>query len=186
VKKLICLIALIAGSAFAIETPYSGALNERSLQNANFDASKYSAVLGNDSNKAELQLINKDGGNNCHTARFTWDFDEHAGAIGTASLGVKLPANAIIRQNFFHSETTPVSAGAGTMAFSCEDANNLFSAAAITGWTAGTFQAGAASDGAVGNMVDDIAAECEITATIASAVYTAGKVVGFVDYCESN
>lgn len=181
--KFLLIAILFCANAFAVTNPYSGSLNENSVLNSAFNASEYAGVIGNNDGKLALQPMNSDGNNNCHTARFTWDFSEHGGAVGVASLGITLPAKALIRQNFFHSATTPVSAGAGTVAFSCEDANNLFSAAAITGWTAGTFQAGVASDGAVGNMIDDIAAECEIVATIASAAYTAGKVNGFIDYC---
>lgn len=176
-------------NAFAVSTPYDGTNVPKALVNEGMDAPEYSALVGKNSGKAGLSLINADGANACRTARFTYDVSGGAdsGSVGVASLGVSLPANSIIRKAFFYSVTTPVSAGAGTVAFSCEDANNLFSAAAITGWTGGTLQDGAADEtdvsGAITSMTVGIAAECEIVATVASAAYTAGKVIGFVDYC---
>lgn len=114
-------------------------------------------------------------------AKVTYDVGTDGGTIAARGLGVFLPANSIIRQVFFRTDVQFVDAGSGTVALSCEDANNIFTATDITGNAVGTLVAGA-STGAVGAMVQSIAAQCEITATVAGAAQTAGRLTLWVEY----
>jgi hypothetical protein len=102
-------------------------------------------------------------------------------AVGAHSLGVALPAKSLIRQSWVYNVVKPVSAGAGTVAFSCEDANNILTATNLTSVSSGDVTAGA-STGVASTMVKAIAAPCNITATIASADYTTGQWNVFVEY----
>ena len=122
-----------------------------------------------------------EGLNSQGLAIFDYDFDVDGGAIGSITTGVTLPAKAIITDCYFRVETQGVDAGSGTLAVSCEDAGNIFAAADFTGNAAGSFVAGAPL-GTVASMVDDIAAACDITWTIATAALTAGKFRGYCQY----
>lgn len=122
-----------------------------------------------------------EGINSNALAIFDYDFAVDGGAIGTITTGVDLPALAIIEQCWFRVETQLVDAGAGTLAVTCEDANNIFSAADFTGNAAGSIVAGAPL-GTVATMVDDIAASCDISFVIGGAALTAGKLRGYCRY----
>lgn len=115
------------------------------------------------------------------TAVFDYDFAVDGGAVGAITTGVSLPAKAIIEKCWFRVETQLVDAGSGTHAWSCEDANNILTAADQTGVAAGSFLA-ATVIGTAATMVDDIAATCDITFTIAVAALTAGKMRGWCRY----
>lgn len=129
-----------------------------------------------------LADVGSDGLHALRIARATYDVSgPDDGSVGAHGLGVSLPANAHLLKSWFYVETQFVDSGAGTVALHCEDANNIFSAADITGNSDGTEVAGA-SDWAVGNMVAGIAAACEITATVAGAEQTAGKLIVWVIY----
>jgi len=88
----------------------------------------------------------------------------------------------IDRQTWFYTVTQFVDAGAGTVAISCEDANNLYTATDITGIAVGTITAGAADGHAAATFVGSIAAACEVTATVATAAQSAGKLIFFIEY----
>lgn len=113
-------------------------------------------------------------------ARATFDTAAGNGAIGAHSLGVQLPAKAIIQRSFFFVKTQFVDAGAGTVALHCETADNIFAAADITGIAANAITTGV-SDGATANM-KLMTAACNITATVAGADQTSGKLDVFVEY----
>lgn len=98
---------------------------------------------------------------------------------GAHSLGVKLPAKAVIYRTWFQIVTPFV--GGGTVAFSCEDANNILTAEDLTNDSAG-FKAGNASTGDIAQFTGGIANECWITATVAGVDQTAGRLVGWVLY----
>lgn len=117
------------------------------------------------------------------TARATYDVAVDGGTVGARGLGVWLPAKALITRSYFYVVTQFAStAGAtATMAFSCEDANNIKTASSYNGPSAGSFVEGQ-STGTAASMVGSIASACEITATIATASQTAGKANIFVDY----
>jgi hypothetical protein len=133
--------------------------------------SPYGPKLDARLNKLEVQYV----------AKFQYDFSYYGGDTGTYSLGVYLPANAIITRSFLYVDTQLVDDGSGTLAFHCEDANNIKTATDMTGSSAGAFIEGE-STGASSAFKGSIAARCEITATIATAAITAGKITGWVKY----
>jgi len=119
-------------------------------------------------------------------ARATYDVAVEGGAIGAYSLGVSLPANAIITRSWFYTVTQFTDAGAGTVALHCQTANNIYNAADITGNAAGVMVTGI-QDNAIANFGGTGAAgvlgtACDLTATVAGADQTAGKLVLFVEY----
>ena len=120
---------------------------------------------------------------NPRIARVTYNVDVHGTAVGAHGLGVSLPAKAIITESWFYTDTQFADSGSGTVALSCEDANNIFTATDITGNAAGTIVDGATPPGETsGFYVKNIAAACEITATVASAAQTSGKLTAFIKY----
>lgn len=114
-------------------------------------------------------------------ARFIYDVAADGGTVGARGLGVTLPGGAVIIRSYFKIITQFVDSGSGTVALSCEDANNIKTATDITGSSANAFIEGQ-STGAASAFVRDIAADCEITATVAASDQTAGKLVGWVHY----
>lgn len=122
-----------------------------------------------------------DGLHSKRIARATYDFAVHTGAQGAYSLGVALPAKALIMRSWIYVVTQMVDAGSGTMAIHCEDANNIKTATDLTGTAAGGFIEGAQT-GAVSAAVGAIGAACNITATIGGADLSAGKFIVFVEY----
>lgn len=114
-------------------------------------------------------------------AKAIYDVAVDGGTAGAKGLGVYLPAKALIKQAWFYIDQQFVDAGAGTVALHCEDANNIFSAADITGSAVGTVTSGVAT-GTAANMTKAIAATCELTATVATATQTAGKLTLWVEY----
>jgi trimeric autotransporter adhesin len=119
-------------------------------------------------------------------ARFVFDQAVDGATIGAHLTGVSLPAKAIITNSWFYTKTQFADTGSGTVAISCEDANNIFTATDITGNAAGTIVAGASDGGAAATFVGGIAAACEITVTVAGADQSAGALVGFVEYVVVN
>ena len=115
------------------------------------------------------------------TIRAVYDVALHGGGIGPHSLGVALPAKAIIKRSWYQIGTQFVDAGSGTVAISCEDANNILTATDITGQAALSLHDGQ-STGSLASMVQGIAANCEVTATVAGAAQSAGRLVMFVEY----
>jgi hypothetical protein len=140
-----------------------------------------SAVAAGAITEAQLAVPTADGLNAMRVARATWDFAVDGGDVGAIGLGVTLPAKAIIEHVYWYTHTQVTDGGAGTGALSCEDANNLFSAADITGNAAGAIVEGIA-DGTTTNFVSDISAACELTWTIGTAAATAGKLIFYVHY----
>lgn len=138
-------------------------------------------IIGNGSSVPTAIAENEDGLNAHRVARATWDFAVDGGAQGAIGLGVTLPAKSIIEHAYFYTVTQVVDGGTGTGALHCEDANNLYSAADVTGNADGTLVEGIA-DGTTSNFVKDIASACELTWTIAGADATAGKLIFFVHY----
>lgn len=132
--------------------------------------------------QAKLSAYNVEGLHAKRIARVTYDVATDLGTIGAHALGVTLPAKSIILQTWFYTVTQFVDAGAGTVAISCEDANNLYTATDITGIADGSITAGAADGHAAATFVGNIASACEVTATVAVADQTAGKLVFFIEY----
>jgi hypothetical protein len=118
-------------------------------------------------------------------AFFTYDVAVDLGTVTTHGLGVTLPAKAVITQSWYKIITQFSDSGSGTVALSCEDANNILTAGDITGISANTITTGA-STGSAATMVRGIGAACEITATVATAAQDAGKLIGWVRYVVEN
>jgi len=122
-----------------------------------------------------------DGKNVMRVVRANLDCGVSSCVAGTVSMVETLPANAVIYQSWWFTETQFVDGGSGTVAFHCEDANNIFTAADITGNADGSIVAGNAT-GVIATMTAGIAAGCTITATIAVAEQTAGVLTLWVMY----
>lgn len=137
---------------------------------------KFTMVSGESSQAAQAEGLNFG-----RLAIFDYDFADDGGAISTIATGVSLPLKSIIEKCWFRVETQLVDAGSGTFAVQCEDANNILSAADQTGVAAGAFLASAVT-GTAANMVDDIAAACDISFVIGGAALTAGKLRGYCRY----
>lgn len=120
---------------------------------------------------------------NVRSARFTVDCTTSGDcSVGAHSLGVALPANALIVSSYFYTKTKPVTTGGATMAISCEDANNIFSALDVSSKQSGEKFIGAAAITSGSTIVSSIAAACNITATFATQPYTAGVINGWLSY----
>lgn len=132
--------------------------------------------------ETDFASITAEGLHPDRVAVFDYDFAvDGGGQAGGITTGVNLPAKAVIEKAYFRIETQLVDAGAGTLAVHCEDADNILTAADQTGVAAGAFLASNVT-GTAANMVDDIAATCDITVSIAGASTTAGKFRGYIHY----
>jgi hypothetical protein len=170
---VLVLMSLFTSFAFATQSPY---MPEEDVRFSAVET-RATALEALPSNKSPDVV----GIGNLRIARFTYDVATNLGTIAAHGLGVSLPAKAIIIRSFFQIDTQFVDGGAGTVALSCEDANNIKTATDITGSSVGAFVEGA-STGAASAFVGSIAASCEITATVAGAAQTAGKLTGWVMY----
>lgn len=131
--------------------------------------------------ESDLVVPTADGNNAGRMIRAVYDVAVDLGTIGAHLLGVSLPANSIITRSWFFTVTQFVDAGSGTVALSCEDADNILAAVDITGIAIGAKTTGVQDD-AIANFTGSIAASCELTATVAVADQTAGKLILFVEY----
>ncbi len=113
----------------------------------------------------------------------TFDVAVDGGTIGAIDLGEDLPANAIVTQAYFQIITQFTDAGSGTVALHCAGADDLFAAADITGSAAGTITSGVPV-GTAATMFD-VGTACDVTATVAGADQSAGKMVIWIEYVVS-
>jgi hypothetical protein len=143
-------------------------------------ATNVTNIAANTALTAGTTSPSSDGNNASRVARATWDFAVDGGS-GAIDLGVDIPANALINLAYFYTVTQVTDSGSGTGALHCEDANNLFSAADVTGNGDGTVVLGIPQNTSA-TMVKAIAADCDLTWTIATAAATAGKLIFFVHY----
>jgi len=181
---LILTLTLMSTMALAIQSPFlpwSADLISKNIMELAAD----SVLIGNSSGKISASAAASDGYMQKRTARATYDVAIDGGTAAAHGLGVTIPANAIIVRSWFYTVTQFVDAGSGTVALSCETANNIFSAADITGNADGTLvdgvqQAFATFDGSGAAGV--LGSACELTATVATAAQTAGKLILYVDY----
>jgi len=171
-------------NSFAVQTPYQPK-DEKLLSDGIMLISDKAMVIGNVLGKALPESLGSDGSMQKRIARASYDVAVDGGTAAAHLLGVKIPANSIIVRSWFYTVTQFVDGGAGTVALHCETANNIFSAADITGNADGVLvdgiqQAFATFDGT--GAAGILGAECELTATVATAAQTAGKLVLFVEY----
>ncbi len=123
-------------------------------------------------------------------AKAQYDFATHGGAISAISLGVQLPAKAVVVGGFVEVLTTLTSAtDAATVALSVEGANDIVSAIAISNggnpWDAGNHAIVPKANTPESTSVKTTAAR-NITATIAIEAVTAGKFNVWLYYVMSN
>lgn len=116
-------------------------------------------------------------------ARATFDpsGDSSVRPIGTYSLGVSLPANAIIVRSYMRTKTAfQSSSSQAQVSFFCETAGNIALSRFATSLSQGTvidgFNSGTAS------VMKNITAACNISATVTGEALTAGKLNLFVEY----
>lgn len=95
------------------------------------------------------------------------------------TLGPVIPAGAVILRDYFSIQTAFTGTGA-TVALSCETANNIFSAASLNNYTAGSTIDGVSTGAST--LFKRIAADCPVKATVGTADLTAGKLTLWVEY----
>lgn len=141
-------------------------------------------------NFAALGPVGTDIGlGNLRVARFEFDAGVAANRpIGAHGVGVTLPIHAIVVGGFFDVNTAFTSAGgnAGTIAISVEGANDIQTAAAVSGAPYSTIGRKAIVPKAntpESTSVKTTAAR-EITCTVAVQALTAGKLTGYLYYVE--
>ena len=136
---------------------------------------------------ADATALALDGLVRMAVARATYDFAVNGGEISAIGLGVTIPDNAIVCGGFVDVVTTCTSAAAdaGTMALSVQGANDIVSAIAISDGT-NPWDAGLKAIVPKANTPEStgikLTAAREITATIATQVFTAGKFNIFLYY----
>lgn len=113
--------------------------------------------------------------------RVTYDVALKGGTVAAHGLGQFLPAKSVIVRDYLYIDTAFTDGGAGTVAFSCEDANNLKTATDLTAVSAGQFVEGAATGGSAA-FVSGIGSACEITATVAGSTQSTGKATLWLEY----
>lgn len=174
-KYLMPLVFLVAATSALAElrgTPFQPEVDKR------FDALEQ--VVAPTSYAADGLLTKR-------MARATYDVTggEHSGSStvnsGLHSLGVTLPAKSLITRSYLYVADELVDGGSGTLAIQCEDANNIKTATDMTGSSAGDSIEGE-STGAASAFVGGIASDCVISAKVAGADISAGKINVFVEY----
>jgi len=122
-------------------------------------------------------------------ARFLFDASIAANqSVAAHGTGVTLPANAIVVGGFFDVNTVFTSAGGntGTIAISVEAANDIQTAAAVSGAPYSTIGRKAIVPKA--NTPESTSVKTtvarEITCTVAVQALTAGKLTGYLYYVE--
>lgn len=132
-------------------------------------------------------------------------------SVGSNTTSGRLPANALITDTYFFVQTAPTmvgetaqnnKAGSGTIAFGCSTAGNLLPAT----WAVSTMAANQIYPGAiggfstVGNTTQNTSSSnginrwvgtgsqilnqspCTVNAVVGTSAFSAGKIVGFVDF----
>lgn len=129
-----------------------------------------------------------DGNYGLKVAKASFSFADGDLAVGAHSLGVALPAKALIIRSWIRVITQLSDTGTCTLAISCEDANNIKTATDITGSAANAIVEGQ-STGAGSAFIQSIASACNITATVAdggSCVPIGGAGEVYVMYVVTN
>lgn len=141
-------------------------------------------------NFAAIAPVSVDTGlGNLRVARFAFDCATVANRpIGAHGTGVTLPANAIVAGGFVDVNTAFTSAdtNTGTIAISVETANDIISAAAVSGAPYSTIGRKAIVPKANTPESTSVKATVarEITCTVAVAALLTGKLTGYLYYVE--
>ena len=112
----------------------------------------------------QRQVVDSLGG----SARDVYDFSIHGGAVGTITLPLEIPDNAVITECMVDVITDPTSGGSATIALGLNTTTDLLAATAIasvTGIVVAKEQAAAFK----------LTAARQLQVTIATAALTAGK-----------
>jgi len=181
-KLFVMFLMLFTGLVFATQAPYQPH-DELLLSKGIMHLADKGVLLGDANGKGQVELLGVDGSMQKRIARATYDVAVDGGGIAAHALGVKLPANALMTRSWFNVTTqfTDLGGATGTVALSCEDADNIYAAADITG-NAADANVDGVQDDTTANFTGSIAAECELTATVAAGAQTAGKLILFVEY----
>jgi hypothetical protein len=170
-NKLFISLITLAISAQALALPVSPAAVEWTMNHSGPKA-------------AQVQLGTLLTRNKVHVIRATYDFAVQGGAIGSVNLkdfdgnAAKLPLGAIIKQVLIDVVTAPTSGGAATIALTAQSAGDLKAATAIASYTG--LVAGVPV-GSAATMIK-LTAERTISATIATAALTGGKINVLIEY----
>ncbi len=200
-KKYLLFLYLVPSLALSANrgAPYMPELDSRltAIEAANgtsiagdvtVSAAGVSTVGAGKITEAMLLAQTSDGLNARRIARATYNCAASGCTVGAHTLGVTIPAKALITRSYIYVDTQLADTGTCTHAISCEDANNIKTATDLTGSAAGAFIEGA-STGTAATMVGSIAADCLITFTVAdggACVPATGKGTVFVEYVVSN
>lgn len=110
-----------------------------------------------------------------------YDFSKEGGAVGDITLrGGYLPAGAIVTSGVVHVQTAVTSGGAATVALKLASAGDVLAATAKGSLTANAL-IDTVPDGTAANMIR-LTANAQLTATVAVAALTAGKIVVALEY----
>lgn len=120
------------------------------------------------------------GVHNMRILRAEYDVALQNGGIGQRFLGPVLPAKTIIVRSWLYIVTQFVDAGVGTVAITCETANNIKTATDITGSAGGALIEGESTGAA--SAFKSIAAPCGVQAVVAGAAQSAGKLIAYAMY----
>lgn len=122
------------------------------------------------------------------TVAWQYDFAVHGGAVGDILTGVRIPNGAIIVNAFATVLTAFTSANStATVAFKANAANDIFTAAAVSGAPfSSTGQKLAIPDLATVADYKTMTAERELTMSIAVEAVTAGKANFYVMYVHNS
>lgn len=138
----------------------------------------------NDQRFDALEAVERDGvGRAKHVARITFDAAV-TGGFGR-STGLFLPAGTIITDSYGQVVTAFTnSATGGTLSLQCEDSDNLLVATDMTLFLAGRILQGEQA-GSVPNITNAIAARCELQFAQTGMIWSAGKLIHFIEYVVS-
>lgn len=185
IYTLLALLLATASQAALIGTPYTPEEDKRfdliERTGAGFAAGAIptSALAGSITEAKQIAFADNSL-NVARIAKDTYDFAVNGGAISAIPLHVTLPAKAVVVRSWIHIVSAVTGTSGATLAFSCKNANDLFTATDETASSSDTFVTGA-SDYTVANF-KSMSTSCTITATIAVHVLTAGKVTVYAEY----
>jgi hypothetical protein len=119
--------------------------------------------------------------------RARYDFAVEGGAVGTIGLlgSTVIPAGAVILGGFVDVVIAPTSGGAGTLAIQVEAANDIVAAAAVSGAPWSTLGRKSIVPAFTGATTVKTTAARDVSAVIATAAITAGRVDIYLAYIET-
>ncbi len=120
-----------------------------------------------------------------------YDFAVHGGAVGTITLPLEIPDNAIITEAYADVITDPTSDGSATVALGLNTNADLLAATAIASVTGvvsllpsytAALDGNAAAGGVEASSPVKLTADRKLKMTIATAALTAGKIAVYVKW----